>query len=94
MDKKGALCWNRVKWPVTIVSDRYNGLYSRGEWLAFPCEPQDIPAAVFGEDNECADFWATYDKPVGKGYYPDDAFEELKFVMGLLEKGITQNKED
>lgn len=86
MDKKDTLCWNRVKWPVTIVADRYHGLYSRGEWLAFPCEPQDIPAAVFGEDNECDEFWKNYEEPVGKGTYADDALEELIYLMKMFNK--------
>lgn len=92
--RKAIASWNRLKYPVTIVADRYSGLYSRGKWLAFPCEPQDIPAEVFGEDSECADFWATYDKPVGKGNFPDDAFDELEFVMKLIEKGIGDNNEE
>jgi hypothetical protein len=48
----------RPLYPVTIVRTRYGGVYEGGEWAAFFCEPQTVPEAAFGDDVECADWWA------------------------------------
>ena len=82
-----AKSWLKVKWPVTIIADRYNGLMSNGKWLAFPCEPSEVPDEVNGEDIEAESFWESFKGPVGKGTYPDDAMDELEYVMTQIAKG-------
>ena len=43
--------------PLTIINDRYGGVYSGGAYLAFKLEPWDVPKGVDGSDIECATFW-------------------------------------
>jgi hypothetical protein len=76
--KNGELC------PVTVVMDRYCGAYSRGEWLAFNCDPQDVPEEPWCDDCICDEFWHFLDEkraPVGKGATPDKAYEDLVSKM-------------
>lgn len=30
-------------YPLTIIKDRYSGVYSGGKWLAFNLDPEEIP---------------------------------------------------
>ena len=69
--------WLEVKYPLTIISDRYDGTYSGGGWLAFPLYCDEIPPAVNGYDEDCAQFWKDYKEPVGKGAYASDAVTDL-----------------
>lgn len=87
MTQKEAKLWLRVKWPVTIINDRYRGCYSGAEWTAFPLEPFEIPEEVIGEDIECSEFWEQNKEPVGKGLYADDALDELEYLIREIAKG-------
>ena len=79
--------WLRSKHPTTIVNDRYSGIYSEAQWLAFPLEHYDVPAEVDGDDMTCVDFWQDYAEPVGKGDTPDEALRDLVTIMdGLVTK--------
>lgn len=65
-------------YPVTIVRARYGGSYEPGRWLAFPlhacCMPDDWDAT----DVVCAEFWDSYDEPVGASdRSPDQALADL-----------------
>ena len=73
--------WNESYYPTTIVIDRYNGCYSGGKWLAFPCFFYDVPEEIEGEDPECSFFWENCNEPVGKGNTPQEAFDNLKEIM-------------
>lgn len=44
-------------YPLTIMSDRYNGTYSGGKYTAWNLDPDEIPTAIYGSDNECLYFW-------------------------------------
>lgn len=73
-------------YPLTIIDDRYDGLYSGGPYLAFPLHFNEVPAAVRGPDLDCAGFWREQDTgkhpiPCGRGGSPEAAFQELKDVM-------------
>lgn len=60
--------------PMSIVPDRYGGTYSaRGRWLAFPCEPGDVPKEPFEEDTTAREWWVNVDVPIGGGSTPSDA---------------------
>lgn len=87
MDKKVAKLWLKTKYPVTIVCDRYSGTYSNGGWLAFPLDFDEIPPEVNDEDTFCQNFWNNYKEPVGKGRYPDDALDELEYLIKEIAKG-------
>lgn len=88
MDAKEAKRWLKQRhYPTTIISDRYNGTYSRGAWLAFPLRYDEIPEEVSGEDMECQLFWDNYKEPVGKGLDFDSALYDLEFQMEDIAKG-------
>ncbi len=42
--------------PMSIVPDRFSGTYSRrGAWLAFPCDPWEVPPEPFEDDSTARD---------------------------------------
>ena len=84
MTKREIELWLDYEYPTTIISDRYNGTYSKGGWLAFPLEYYNIPAEVDGDDVECAYFWKHYDGLVGRGFFPEAAHEDLINQMKQL----------
>lgn len=70
--------WAVSCYPLTIISDRYSGCYSRGRFTAWPLYPGEIPEDQDGCDISCSVFWGNYADPVGKGETPELAFEDLK----------------
>lgn len=64
-------------YPLTIISDRYNGTYSGGGYLAFNLYSDQIPEEVSGSDLECASFWNNTQLIVGKGSTPENAHQDL-----------------
>lgn len=70
-------------YPCTITFDRYSGVYSGGEWLAWNCFPAEIPDAVEAEDPACAAFWSSYKGLVGKGDTPYEALADLRDSLAL-----------
>jgi hypothetical protein len=79
MDK---IAWLRTAWPLTVVFDRYGGVYSDAEWTAWPLEPAEIPEAVCGNDADCQAWWtAAGDVLVGKGPSPNEAVNGLKRLV-------------
>ena len=67
-------------YPVTIIMDRYSGTYSKGNWLAFQLEAQNIPEDIGGGDPDEAYFWRNHNEkelPIGKGNTPQLAHEDL-----------------
>lgn len=69
---------NRL-YPVTIIRSRYKGAYSGGSWLAFYCDPEDIPPEATADDGTCA-AWFHSDPAafVGRGSTPDGAYNDLR----------------
>jgi hypothetical protein len=64
--------------PVTVTPDRYGGTYSGGAWLAFPCDPHDVPEEPSYGDNAAAAWWQQAgDFPIGRGRSATDAYEDL-----------------
>ena len=43
--------------PLTVVSDRYGGTYSGGNYTAWNLYPDEIPLEINGDDVTCHDFW-------------------------------------
>lgn len=64
-------------YPVTIVSDRYGGTYSGGNYLAFKLYFYELPEDIDGSDPCCWKFWDNYEGVVGKGDTPDEALYDL-----------------
>ena len=85
MTNKEKELWLKVKYPITIIRDRYEGTYSGALWLVFPVDYNEIPEGVDGDDVECAEFWESYKEPVGKGTYPNDALADLLEKMNESE---------
>lgn len=81
---EAARLWMALCYPVTVTVDRYGGTYSGAPWLAFPEQPGDIPADVFGEDGECAMFWEGYKGLVGRGHTVKQAFEDLVMQVNKI----------
>ena len=87
-------------YPLTIVADRYRGVYSGGEYLAFNMRPNDIPTEVWGDDDTCLSFWSAWkngnsleqvlinylDMGVGVGDTIEDAIEDLRSKLRLIER--------
>lgn len=68
-------------YPVTIIYDRYGGVYSGGRWVAFNLYYDDIPGAVSGDDISCHEFWSEFKNRhgvAGRGDTPDEALEDLR----------------
>ena len=69
-------------YPLTIIADRYTGVYSGGEYLAFNLEFIEIPSEVIGNDVECRNFFDNNTNLVyGRGNTPDEAIKDLAKQM-------------
>lgn len=67
-------------YPLTIKADRYSGVYSGGEYTAWPCIEANIPVEVFADDASCAYIWGVIKSErriVGIGCTPSVAMLDL-----------------
>lgn len=67
-------------YPLTIISDRYTGSYSGGNFLAFYMDHWNIPEEIGGGDSDEIHFWEHPDTKkllIGKGDTPQAAAEDL-----------------
>lgn len=67
-------------YPLTIKADRYSGVYSGGEYTAWPCDEAEIPSEVFMDDVTCAREWGVIKSErqhVGVGCTPSVALVDL-----------------
>jgi hypothetical protein len=68
-------------YPVTILSDRYCGTYSKGKFLAFNANEENIPSGIDADDCTCSGFWDEQESNpkfiIGKGDSPNDAYIDL-----------------
>ena len=72
---------SKFVYPVTIIQDRYSGVYSGGEWTAFNLHKEQVPDAIDGDDVECREFWtlaSNFHLSIGIGKTPNEAFDDLK----------------
>lgn len=69
-------------YPLTIIRDRYNGVYSGGVYTAWNKYWSDIPDSVAGDDISCCEFWSRTKTIVGLGLTPNlaeyDLMQKLK----------------
>lgn len=73
-------------YPVTIIFDRYGGVYSGGRWVAFNLYYDDIPGAVSGDDDSCCEFWREFKNRhgvAGCGDTLDEALKDLRIRRRL-----------
>lgn len=64
-------------YPLTIVSDRYSGVYSGGAYTAWNMDADEIPADINGGDIECDKFWEENRLVCGKGSTVSEAVLDL-----------------
>ena len=69
-------------YPLTIISDRYNGVYSGGKYTAWPLFYYQVPREPEESDIDCSLFWETYCGVVGKGNTIQEALVDLASKMG------------
>lgn len=81
-----------LPYPLTIISDRYDGTYSGGAFLAFNLETQDVPTEPQEEDIECSMFWKNNTLPIGRGSTPEAAIKDLQVRLYRSEIEILQKK--
>lgn len=71
-------------YPVTVVMDRYSGVYSGAKWLALNIDAQALPDEIGADDPTEEHFWREHKDelfPIGRGETPDKAIEDLKDKM-------------
>ncbi len=85
MNLENVNTWLSRQYPLTIIRDRYNGIYSGGNWIAFPLRIDEIPAAVNSNDEDCVTFWESYAEPYGLAESPDAALSDLLEKMTSLQ---------
>jgi hypothetical protein len=68
-----------IIYPLVVINDRYNGVYSGAEWTAWEDYPDAIPDDIFGDDDSCCEFWLKANKNnIGFGNTPDEAIADLR----------------
>lgn len=66
-------------YPLCIVEDRYDGVYSGGKYTAW--NRYSAPDEVWWDDCGCADFFSSTDITYGVGNTPEEAVENLKIKL-------------
>lgn len=64
-------------YPLTIIHDRYGGVYSGGNFTAWPYDHWDIDDGVDGDDVSCMTYWNTTEDLAGRGDTIIDAVIDL-----------------
>lgn len=75
----------------SIVSERYGGSYSGGEYTAWP-DFYNLPKAIEGDDIACSSFWLEEvdNSLIGIGSIPEESLNDL---LKKVEKDINKGKE-
>ena len=73
-------------YPLTIVMDRYSGVYSGGIFTAWKLDPDEVPEEICAGDNSASDFfddirYKRRDFIYGIGETPDEAAMDLYIKM-------------
>lgn len=78
-------------YPLTILEDRYTGIYSGGKYTAWNLEFYEIPRDIVLSDEPCMEFWNDEEKEqkyiVGKGETVSEALADLYIKL----KGISND---
>ena len=83
-------------YPLTVMKDRYSGVYSEGKYLAFNDYFHHLPKNIAGSDGDCLTFWSDFEQGkslnyfnylvfCGKGNSPTKALNNLLKTMKLSE---------
>lgn len=86
----------KYPYPLTVVMDRYSGVYSGGYFTAWNRYSQEIPSYIDGSDGAAMAFWDNYHKKeetfedgyqmVGFGETADAAIKDL--IAKQIRKGV------
>lgn len=73
-------------YPLTIVMDRYTGVYSGGIFTAWNLDPDEVPEDICADDNSASEFfdelrYRRQDYIYGIGETPDEAAMDLYMKM-------------
>lgn len=74
-------------YPLTVVLDRYNGVYSGGIYTAWNRDFDEIPSTVSGSDVPCMCFWMDTTEIVGRGNTMEEAVRDLERRLHAHKKG-------
>ena len=77
--------WDIVQepiYPLTIITDRYDGTYSGSKVLAFNMDYYELPEDIDGDDVTCAEFFHKTQIVYGKGDTPLEAYRDLILKSG------------
>lgn len=73
-------------YPLTIVSDRYSGAYSGGEYTAWNLLAEDVPEGIEADDVGCHSFWLDNEIVCGKGRTVCEALADLYMKLNNQEE--------
>ena len=68
-------------YPLTIVADRYGGVYSHGAFTAWNLETYEVPTEIASDDVACMDFWNKNTITCGKGATVEEAVGNLYIAL-------------
>ncbi len=72
---------HEMPYPLTIVKDRYGGVYSGGKWLAYNKHPWEIEDSdEFADDVSCMMFWDE-ERLIGVGESPKSSVLNLMLKL-------------
>ena len=76
---------NKYPYPLTIVLDRYTGVYSGGKFTAWWRDADQVPSEISADDVTCANYWFSEERNeecIGKGDTIEDAVADLVQQIG------------
>ena len=68
-------------YPLTIVADRYGGVYSQGTFTAWNLDTDEVPTEIASDDVTCMNFWNKNTIPCGKGATVEEAVGNLYIAL-------------
>ena len=68
-------------YPLTIVSDRYGGVYSHGTFTAWNLAMYEVPIEIASDDVTCINFLGKNTIPCGKGATVEEAVGNLYIAL-------------
>lgn len=74
--------------PATIIPSKHEGHFEGAKFLAFPCEPKDVPPEAYGTAAEVLGFFEKAEEkryPIGRGTNPRNALDQLVKILAATE---------
>ena len=68
-------------YTLTIVADRYGGVYSNGAFTAWNLDTDEVPTEIASDDVTCMNFWYENTIPCGKGATVEEAVGNLYIAL-------------